>query len=206
MTNKCGESVKGDTSLFHSEEGGSIPTSPHKFMVHECKFKDIRTIFEDNHYKGGAMGGGISFCLALMWGNKIMGGVVVGKPRHEGKYKQSLDIRRMACIEESPKNSESYFLAKTIWWIKKHYPDVGKVISYSDLTEGHVGTIYKASNFKQIGETSKSKVIVYGNRKYHMRSLTIDRPYSYDIRKAIESGEAYIEEGLPKLIWEYSLK
>jgi len=162
-------------------------------------------VFEENHYKRGAMGGGISFCLALTNGDMLMGGTVVGKPRHSSKYGQSLDIRRMACVEDSPKNSESFFLAKTIWFIKRNYPNIAKVISYSDLTEGHTGTIYKAANFECIGETAKSKTIVFGDRKYHMRSLTIERPYSYRIRDAIKTGEAYIEEGLPKLIWEYNI-
>ena len=44
--------------------GGSIPTKTH-YKVGKCEFEDIRHIFEQFHYKGGHMGGGISFCLAL---------------------------------------------------------------------------------------------------------------------------------------------
>jgi len=50
---------------IQSHIGGSIPTSPLKYLVSECRFSDIRHIFEEYHYKGGHMGGGISVCLAL---------------------------------------------------------------------------------------------------------------------------------------------
>lgn len=205
MNKKSGDNVNRNISLFQRGNGGAMPTSPHKFRVYECSFSDIRHIFEEYHYKKGAMGGGISFCLGLYFNEEIIGGVVVGKPRHESKYKKSLDIRRMACIDEAPKNTESYFLSKVIWVIKKKYPEITNVISYSDLTEGHVGTIYKAANFKEIGETSPTKYVVWNEKRYHPRSLTIDRPYSYKLREAVKKGEAKVITGLPKKIWEYKL-
>jgi hypothetical protein len=198
-------SLNGKTSLFHNEEGGSIPTLSH-LKVYECKFKEIRHIFEQFHYKGGHMGGGISWCLALVNNLEIVGGVVIGKPRHEQKYSDNgkvkvVELRRMACLEHCPKNTESYFLGKVKWWLKKN-TDIEKIISYSDLSVGHIGTIYKASGYKLIGETAPSKHIFWEGKRYHPRSLTIDRPYSYKLREAVKSGEAVVETGKAKLIFE----
>ena len=172
--------------------------------VRLCKFKDIRHIFEQYHYKKGAMGGGISVCFAMIMHNEIVGGSVLGKPRHEKKYNKCIDIRRMACLDSSPQNSESWFLSSIIKWVASN-TDYNYVLSYSDKTVGHNGTIYKAANFRAIGETSPTKYVEWGEKTYHPRSLSIDRPYSYKLRDAVESGEAKIKTGLPKKIWIYDI-
>ena len=80
-----------------------------------------------------------------------------------------------------------------------------ELISYSDLSVGHSGTIYKAANFKNIGETQPTKHVYWKGVRYHPRSLTIDRPYSYRLREAVSLGEAVIKTGLPKKIWLYEI-
>jgi len=195
--------------LFQVEDGGVIPTSPLHFRLYECRFSDISSIFERFHYKGKHMGGGISFCLCLKYMGIIIAGAVIGKTRQDSKYSLNnklkvLEIRRMACLDECPKNTESYFLSKIIWFIKK-YTKTDLVISYADQSVGHKGIIYKAANFKLVGKTSPSKHIFWNGIRYHPRSLTIDRPYSHKIRQAVKNGEAVIETGLPKLIYVYQL-
>lgn len=210
---KCVNNINGSISSFQDEDGGSNPTFTHikDMKVTECKFKDIRHIFEEFHYKEGHMGGGISHCLALLSSEDIVvGGVVIGKPRHEKKYSNSgkvnvVELRRMALLDECPKNTESYFLGRVHWWLKK-YTDIERVISYSDLSVGHIGTIYKASGYTLIGKTAKSKHVFWEGKRYHPRSLTIDRPYSYRLRDAVKDGTATVEIGEPKLIFEYLLK
>lgn len=110
----------------------------------------------------------------------------------------------MACLDECPKNTESWFLSKIIWFVRKN-TDFKSVLSYSDKSVGHKGTIYRAENFQFIGETSESKHVFWNGVRYHPRSLTIDRPYSYKLRDAIKNGEAILETGLPKNIWYYKI-
>lgn len=169
-----------------------------------CNFSDIRHIFEEYHYKKGAMGGGISVCFAMFIEDKLVGGSVLGKPRHEKKYKKCIDIRRMACLDSAPCNSESWFLSQIIKWCASN-TDYNYVLSYSDKTVGHSGTIYKAANFKNIGETAPTKYVEWGEKTYHPRSLSIDRPYSYKLREAVKTGEAVVKTGLPKIIWIYEI-
>jgi hypothetical protein len=193
-----------------NSDGGSSPTLPlHlqkiNYEIRVCKFKDIRHIFEAYHYKGGHMGGGISLCFSL-WDNYVlMGGAVLGKLRQDKKYSSeglSIEIRRMACIESAPKNSESYFLGKIIWYLKKN-TEIINVISYADQSVGHIGTIYKAANFSLIGKTAPSIHVFWRGVRYHPRSLTINRPYSYQMRAAVKTGEAIIRKGESKLIYSY---
>lgn len=169
-----------------------------------CDFSHISHIFKNYHYKKDNIGGGISYCFAMFIKNNLVGGSVLGKPRHEKKYKNCIDIRRMACTDESPFNSESFFLGQIIKWITCN-TDYDYVLSYSDLTVNHIGTIYKASNFVKIGKTAPTKYVVWNNRQYHPRSLSIDRDYSYKLREAIKNGNAEIIIGLPKIIWIYTI-
>ena len=170
-----------------------------------CNFSDIRHIFEDFHYRKGHMGGGISQCFAMLMNNELVGGSVLGKPRHESKYENCIDIRRMACLDDAPFNSESWFLGRILKYLLANTKYDG-VLSYSDLTQGHIGTIYKATNFVESGKTAPTKYVEWNDKVYHMRSLTIDRPYSYEMRKAVLDGSAVVKTGEPKIIWMYDLK
>ncbi len=170
-----------------------------------CNFSDIRHIFEDFHYRKGHMGGGISQCFAMLIKNELVGGSVLGKPRHADKYNNCIDIRRMACLDSAPFNSESWFLGKIIKYLISN-TNYDTVLSYSDLTQGHIGTIYKATNFVESGKTAPTGYVEWNGKQYHMRSLTIDRPYSYEMRKAVKDGSALIHKGKEKIIWLYDLK
>ena len=150
------------------------------------------------------MGGGISQCFAMLMNNELVGGSVLGKPRHENKYKNFIDIRRMACLDDAPYNSESWFLGSIIKYLITN-TNYDNVLSYSDLTQGHIVTIYKATNFVESGQTSPTKYVEWNGKTYHMRSLTIDRPYSYEMRQAVKDGKAVVKTGQPKIIWLYDL-
>jgi len=123
--------------------------------------------------------------------------MMFGDPRHRNKYSDNgktpcLELRRLALIDDTPKNSESFFIGYCLRWLKKNTP-YRRIISYADISRGHVGTIYKATGFKLMGQTSAgSKMVVYDGREFHMRSLTIDRDYARELKKKVETGEAKI--------------
>ena len=62
------------------------------------------------------------------------------------------------------KNTESYFIGKTLKMLRRDWLK-GIVVSYADKEYGHSGVIYKASNFKMVGEVKGAKVIILGNKK-----------------------------------------
>ena len=176
----------------------------HDCEMQLCNFSDIRHIFEGFHYRKGHMGGGISVCFVMLHKGELVGGSVLGKPRHENKYNNCIDIRRMACLDDAPFNSESWFLGSIVKWLISN-TNYDSVLSYSDLTQGHIGTIYKATNFIESGKTSPTKYVEWRGKTYHMRSLTIDRPYSYEMREDVKTGKAVVKTGEPKIIWMYDL-
>jgi hypothetical protein len=142
------------------------------------------------------------YCFRLDFNGHTIGGAVYGQPRHDVYGDDVIDLRRFACEDSAPKNTESFFLSKTIMLLRKHKVK-SKILTYADETEGHVGIIYKACNFKKIGEVKPTKTILFNGEKYHMRSLTIERPYSHKIRKALKDGSASIVTGLKKNIYIY---
>jgi len=191
------------------EGSGSIPTTPQQLKIFSCDFKDIRFIFESYHYKAGHMGGGISHNLCLKFNRRIFGGAVIGKMRHDKIYsvngKKAVEIRRLALIPECPLFTASYFLSKIVWWLKNN-TDIDMVFSYSDLSLGHKGTIYKAAGFDFIKETTPTIHVYWQGKRYHPRSLTIERPYSYRLREAVKNGEAEIKKEKPKLLFSYVVR
>jgi len=58
-----------------------------------------------------------------------------------------LELRRMACSPDSPKNTASRFLGWMVRYFQKNCPNREKAISYQDLSV-HTGTIYKAAGWK----------------------------------------------------------
>jgi hypothetical protein len=62
-----------------------------------------------------------------------------------------LELNRMAFSDVLPKNSESRALGVAMRLIKKHYPHIEWVVSFSDGTQCGDGTIYRASGFVLTG-------------------------------------------------------
>lgn len=119
-----------------------------------------------------------------------------------------LELRRLCLIDDTPKNSESYFVGWTLRWLKKN-TDWEFVLSYADEEQGHTGVIYRASNFKYLGKTSPGKTLEVDGKKFHIRTLSmLDRPYGVEINKRYKNGDKNVKiiETLPKNIYTYQLK
>ena len=202
----CVDSVIETQQTTQSGDSGAIPTSTHQFKIEEGRFSDFAELLKKWHYKSSKMGGGISYNLVLKYKDRIIGGIVIGKMRHTKNYDENaVELRRMVLHEDCPKNTASYFLSKTIWWLKKN-TNISIVLTFADLTVGHKGTCYKAANFEFVRETPPTIHVLWKGLRYHPRSLTIDRPYSYELRKAVKTGEAIIEKGKSKLLYQYKIK
>lgn len=125
------------------------------------------------------------------------------------------ELRRLCCIDNTPRNTESYFIGQMIKWLKSN-TDIDAILSYSDLTYGHEGTIYKASNFKYMGQSPAVDRILYKNKLYHDKALRVyngaktkgakQKPFSIRLVKALESGDAIRIEAKPKNIYLYIIR
>ena len=71
-----------------------------------------------------------------------------------------LELNRMAFSDKLPRNSESRAMAIAFKLIKKHYPHIDWILSFSDGTQCGDGTIYRASGFvlTQIKENNQIRI------------------------------------------------
>ena len=65
------------------------------------------------------------------------------------------ELVRLFAFDWGPKNTESYCIGKAIQWIQENCPKLEVLVSYADPNEGHVGTIYQATNWLYTGQGSR---------------------------------------------------
>lgn len=132
------------------------------------------------------------------WGFIIFASIHYTKLRGEFGYPdlptrwQVLSLARLWLHDDMPYNSETCVIAKALKrvqrrWLEVHPPidlsqpyHVRKIISYAD-SRYHLGTIYKAANFRYIGET-KSRQRHSNTRGGGMNGALL-HCYIYDLPK-----------------------
>ena len=187
------------------------------YTVQPCERKEIRDFIEKWHYSHNINGLLSQYCFKLMDGDTMVGAMIyggLGMANCWKKYAENkediIELRRLCCIDDTPKNTESYFIGKTLKWLLKN-TSIKKVISYADNTYGHRGVIYQASNFKHLGKTAKGRVIMWQGKRYHDKTIRTKykgelKPFAKRVKEALEKGEAYYEETKGKEIYLYDLE
>ena len=207
MTNLRADSSVAELPLFQGEDGGAIPTSAlhnlNGWIVERCLRKHIQHFIEKWHYSKSINGCITQYCYRMLDANKLMvGAMFYGQMAMAGQYKRFSDdpnsvieLRRLCCIDGTPKNAESFFISKTLKMLSREWNKNGIVVSYADKEYGHYGTIYKASNFEYFGEIPGAKVFFWNGKKYHDKSIRAKyngkiKPFALKLKQAIESGIA----------------
>ena len=188
------------------------------FQVFLCERKDIADFIEKWHYSKNVNGLTIDYCFKLLdadnnlIGAMIYGGIAMANVwrKYAEKESELIELKRLCCIDNTPKNTESYFIGATLRWLEKN-TTIKTVISYADMTYNHQGTIYKASNFIHSGLTAKGKVIMYNNRRYHDKTIRTKykgklKPFAIEIINSLANGSAKYVDTLGKHIYLYSLR
>ena len=80
-------------------------------------------------------------------------------PRETAKRygKVTWELARLWVCDTMPTNTETYFIAQAIRYVKKHRKDVEMLVSYADPSADHSGVIYKASNWRSDGRTDQER-------------------------------------------------
>ncbi len=198
-----------------------------EFKVVESNLREIRPFIDRWHYSHGNIPS-IRHCFKLMHEGDCIGVIAYGLMPMMGAWKayekfgvtketDILDLRRLCCIDDTPKNTESYFIGKTIKWLRKN-TDYKCIVSYADPFHGHGGIIYKATNFEHLGMSSPGKVILWGDKTYHDKTIRdynrahykktgerIPAAIATRLKQALESGDAKLVDTPGKHIYFYPL-
>tara|TARA_Y100001954_G_C15804181_1_gene601774 strand:+ start:2153 stop:2782 length:630 start_codon:yes stop_codon:yes gene_type:complete len=199
------------------------------YIVRPTTIQEVRPFIEQWHYSENVNGLRITHVFGLykeddenLFGDTLIGAMIYGGLAMASVWKKYgevesdvVELRRLCCIDDTPKNTESYFIGQTLRWLKKN-TDYKVVVSYADSNYNHTGTIYQATNFEYHGMTANGRVIDFEGKHYHdktIRTYYTDKygvkklkPYAQKVRDALESGQAKYVETTGKHIYLFKLK
>ena len=189
-----------------------------QYTVKLCNRKEIAAFVEFWHYSENVNGLTTDFCFKLIDANgRVIGGMIFGKiamanvwKKYANKESDLIELKRLCCIDNTLRNTESFFIGGALRWLKKN-TKIKTVISYADTTYNHEGTIYKASNFCNVGMTAKGRVIMYNGKRYHDKTIRTKykgklKPFAQKIKDALAEGTAEYNNTLGKHIYLYNLR
>ena len=190
------------------------------FTVEHVNRKAIVSFIEKHHYSHNVNGIQSYYHFGLFregnFGIPTMIGAMLyampSMPATAAKYNpinpsKCMELRRLVCIDDTPKNTESYFIGKTFKWLKQN-TDVEVIVSFADQHYGHSGVVYKATNFEYIGETASARILMVDGKEYHSRSLNqTARPYGRELKRRYDNGDEniFFTSRKPKHIYVYYL-
>jgi hypothetical protein len=181
--------------------------------VETCSRRSILKFVEKWHYSKSIKGLRIDQCFKLTNNNELIGAAIFGAPAMFNQWKPYVEkeqdlteLRRLCCIDDTPKNTESFFISRCIKWINRH-TDFKKILSYADNDFGHKGVIYQATHFKKIGETKKGRYIMFNGKRYHSKAVNNkSSKYVRNLKAALLNGQAQWINSTHKNIYIYELK
>ncbi|MDD4391060.1 MAG: hypothetical protein PHW03_09765 [Eubacteriales bacterium] len=134
------------------------------YIVKRIKSGDAKEFIRENHYSHTCHNGP-SPCYGLFKDEEMIGCLCFATPCSENvrrsvfgsEYKNHVtELHRLFIFDVTPKNTESWFISRCLKQLKIDKPIIWGVLSFSDLTEGHTGVIYKATNALFLGTTAKA--------------------------------------------------
>ena len=192
------------------------------FEVKPTTIQYVRDFVERWHYSSNVNGLRISQVFGLFYDGHLIGAMIygpLGMANTWKKYGDSesdvVELRRLCCIDNTPKCTESYFIGKTLRWLKKN-SDYKVIVSYADAHYNHTGIIYRVTNFEYHGLTAKGRVIDFDGKLYHdkcIRTYNVDKngikklkPFAQRVKDALKDGRAKYVNTPGKHIYVFRLK
>ena len=134
------------------------------YIIKRIDCKTAKEYIIKNHYSHGCHNGP-SPCYGLFDKENLIGVLMFATPCSEAvrasvfgpNYKDWVtELHRLHIKDVTPRNTESWFISRCLKLLKHDKPQIKAVLSFADSTEGHIGTIYKATNAYFCGTTGKA--------------------------------------------------
>ncbi len=111
------------------------------------------------HYLGKWPGVVVAI-LGLYRGGEPRGVIVFSLPPPETFVRYgglTWELGRLWVDDAEPTNTESWFIARSVRYVRRFHRGVVALVSYADPRAGHSGTIYRASNWLEDGRTDDER-------------------------------------------------
>jgi len=143
-----------------------MKNSAKNLIVKPISSHEANKIIKRIHYSGKVVMNSVLH-LGVFFNGVLHGAMQFGNPIDKRKvlpfvkntkWNDMLELNRMAFDEVLPRNSESRAIGVALRLIKKNYPNIEWILSFSDGTQCGDGTIYRASGFNLIGINKNSTI------------------------------------------------
>lgn len=123
-----------------------------------------RDFIKQHHYSKGCHNG--PMCWGLFDDDRLIGVCAFATPNSENvrasvfgvDHKDRVtELHRLVILDETPVNTESWFIVRALRGLHDYRPGIWGVLSFADGSEGHVGTIYQATNALYLGTTGRAR-------------------------------------------------
>jgi len=100
--------------------------------------------------------------------SKLIGVIIYSQPAGRGaaesispmvKIDECLELIRLVILDGYGTNIESWFISQSFKLLKKDFPNIKVILSYSDTEQNHKGIIYQATNFIFTGLNSDTNLM-----------------------------------------------
>ena len=154
------------------------------YSIQQINYKTAMEVVIREHYLHRKAPCSISF--GLFKKDILMGVVCYGTPSSAplrmgiaGKENANnvIELTRLWVSDEVPKNGESFLIGRTLKYAGKEI-----IVSFAEINQGHVGTVYQATNWLYTGLSAKRTNWVIEGVDKHCQTLA-DKYTAKDIRK-----------------------
>ena len=121
-----------------------------------------RDFIREHHYTRGCHNGPMTW--GLFSEGRLIGVCAFATPSSEavrgsiwgmGNKSHVTELHRLVILDETPVNTESWFISRALKGLGEERPEIWGVISFADAMEGHIGVIYQATNALYLGVTGR---------------------------------------------------
>lgn len=146
--------VQGNSSTLGSSPSAST-ISAKSIIVKPISSSDANTFVKRYHYSKKVVANS-QLHFGVFLNNRLEGVMQFGPPINKKgtmnivagtSWNGMIELNRMAFSDRLPRNSESRAMSVAFRLMRKHYPHIEWVVSFSDGTQCGDGTIYRAAGF-----------------------------------------------------------
>ena len=153
------------------------------YIVRPLGIDAARTLVESHHYARGASNTAVAIHGLFPAGSFEPLGVCWWLPptksaalaTYPESWRAVLALSRLVVVPGVPKNAASFLLSRSMKMIDRHtWPCL---VTYADEWQGHVGTIYRATNWTYVGMTKPQPTYVMDGRMISRKAGPVTRTH-----------------------------
>lgn len=157
LSQNCAAGVIGSTASLQGAGAGSSPSAAlHNLKVTPIPLITAKNLIVAKHYLH-SLPGGTKLSFGVFLDNRLLGALTLGVGPANGHRlvdgataDDCLTLTRLWLSDELPANSESRIIGIILRSLRKH-THLKFLLSYSDPSQGHLGTIYQATGWLYTG-------------------------------------------------------